>query len=412
MRILIISNFYPPFELGGMEIRCRETVDRLHDRGHVCHVLTSRYGIEADEASEVDITRALHLQADVDYYHPFKFLFRSTGDERANQRILHRALDAFRPDVIFIWGMWNLSARVAYWAEQWLPGRVAYTIAGYWLMEPSVHESYWRSRPNHFLKRVLIAPARWLVLRILKRSRKIYSLRLERVSCVSEYVRNKLDKAGVLPHGACVIYNGIDPRPFIESAGRMSHRRTDALHLVYTGTLVPHKGVHTAIEALGVLRNHSQAEGLSLTIVGGGHPDYEAYLRKRVETLELQEMVRFYGRVSREQIATILADHEVFLFTSTYEEPIARSVMEAMASGLAVIATPVGGQQEMLEDGVNALVYPPDEAPQLAERILQLRREPGLRVRLSKAGRRTILTRFTLERMVDEMEAWLEAIGR
>jgi glycosyltransferase involved in cell wall biosynthesis len=135
-----------------------------------------------------------------------------------------------------------------------------------------------------------------------------------------------------------------------------------------------------------------------------------AFLERRVRELGIGAFVTFLGRVPRSEIASLLAEQDAFLFTSVYEEPIARSVMEAMAAGLAVIGTPVGGQQEMLEDGQNALVFQPKDAAELAGCLLRLRGDPSLRARLAEAGRQTVLQRFTLERMVDEMEDWLGGI--
>jgi glycosyltransferase involved in cell wall biosynthesis len=133
-------------------------------------------------------------------------------------------------------------------------------------------------------------------------------------------------------------------------------------------------------------------------------------LKDRVVELGLDAQVTFRGRVPRDQIPGLLSGSNVFLFTSAWEEPIARTVMEAMAAELVVIGTAVGGQREMLEDGVNALVFSPEDADGLAACILRLRRNPALRAQLAKAGRRTVLERFTLERMIDEIEAWLEEI--
>lgn len=410
MRVLFVTNLYPPHHLGGMELRCGETVNSLQARGHDCHVLTSRHGLEGEPLLEEGVTRALHLQADIYHYRPLDFFVRRPRQESANLHALRRAIELFQPDVIFVWSLWLLSRQVPFWAEQWLPGRVAYAVAGYYLSEPDAHEAFWQPRPVRTWRDAVLAPARWAALRIVARDRKAHILALEHVACVSEYVRRKLSDAGVLPHGARVIYNGIDPRPFVEAeARRLPHY--GSLRLVYTGGLAEHKGVHTAIEAVGLLRQYGETRDVSLTLVGGGHPDYEAYLRQRVGSLGLEEHVTFFGRVPREDIAGILADHDVFLFTSTYDEPIARSVMEAMATGLAVIGTPVGGQAEMLEDGVNALVYPVDDALALAECILRLKSDPQLRTGLANEGRRTVLARFTLDRMVDEMEAWLMGIA-
>lgn len=410
MNILFVSNLYPPHDLGGMEIRCKETVDRLRMRGHGSHVLTSRYGLRGRPQQEEGITRALYLESDIVHYRPLNFFLRRPWQLQASRSALHAALDAFHPDVVFVWGLWNLTHQVAYCAEQCLPGRVAYAVAGYYFAQPNVHETYWRARARRLLAAAVMAPARWLALRILDREARTHPLQLEHVACVSHYVRRKLTKAGALPHSARVIYNGIDPTPFLQAAAPATDHG-DEIGLVYTGSLVRHKGVLTAVNALGLLQQQEHAHGLHLTIVGAGHPDYEARLKRRVQELGLTERVTFSGRVPRRKIPGILAAHDVFLFTSVYEEPIARSVMEAMAAGLAVVATPVGGQQEMLDDGVNALVYPPGDASALAQCIRRLRQDPELLTLLANTGRNTVLQRFTIDRMVDEMEAWLEEIA-
>lgn len=410
MRILFLSNFYPPHELGGMGLRCQETLDRLSKRGHACHVLTSEYGVRGRPAPQGNVTRALYLQADLYHYRPLDIL-RRPWRERSNRHELCRVMQEFQPDVVFVWGMWNLSRTLAHLAEQRMPGRVAYAIASYWLIEPELHEVYWRQSPRRRWVEALFAPARWLVLRALTRERTAHPLALEQVACVSEYVRRKLGDADALPHGARVIYNGIDPQPFLATPVRQAPRNEE-MQLIYTGGILAQKGVYTAVEAMGLLRQRGKAANLTLTVVGSGHPEYEAYLKERVSQLGLDASVTFCERVPREQIPGLLNDADVFLFTSVWEEPLARSVMEAMAAGLAVLATPVGGQSEMLENEVNALIFPPGDAEALASCIQRVRDDPNLRVRLGKAGRETVLERFTLERMVDSIEAWLEAIIR
>jgi glycosyltransferase involved in cell wall biosynthesis len=410
MRILFLSNFYPPYELGGWEQNCREIVLHLRERGHICYVLTSRYGVHSVNPSEKGVMRRLHLEADIHRYRPLAFFLQRPFQDKENKRVLKEVLDSFKPDVIFIWGMWNLSKQVAYWAEQWLPGQVAYAVANYWPIEPNMHEAYWQQPSRHKLIRTLMAPAKSLALRKLARRQEKYPLKLEQVACVSEYVRQKLLEANSLPHHARVIYNGIDPDPFRNASMNRILKTDEDLQLIYVGSILPHKGVHTAIEAIGLLQSRDEVNGLNLMIIGGGDYEYEKKLKKRIVELQLNDKVTFSGRLSRNRIPNLLAEADVFLFTSIWEEPIARSVMEAMATGLPVIGTPVGGQREMLEDHVNALVYTPNNAIELANCILQLKHQPSLRKRLARAGKSMVLERFTIDRMVDEMETWLEAI--
>jgi len=389
-----------------MEQLCEEVVKGLTARGYDTHVLTSRYGIQGRHLTEKEVSRALHLQADVYHYRPLDFFLFRSRQESTNVRTLQHTVHTFSPDVIFIWGMWNLSPKVAHWAEQTLPGRVAYYVASHWLIEPDVHQSYWDSPARRRLVNIMKHKVSPWVLGQLQRERLTYPLELRHVACVSAHVRQKLSSANALPYGAQVIYNGIDPDPFVRAAtDRMPP--DGALRLIYIGGLGQHKGVHTAIEALALLRDQDGIAGLSLTIVGGGHPAYETYLRSMVTSFELENVVNFVGRVSRECIPELLADADVFLFTSVWDEPIARTVMEAMASGLAVIATPVGGQQEMLVVEENALVFAPGDAVGLANRIAQLRKDPDLLQRIASTGQNYILAHLTLKRMIDEIERFL-----
>ena len=95
-------------------------------------------------------------------------------------------LNCFKPDIVFIWGMWNLSRQIAFWAEQWMPGRVAYSLAGYWPMQPDVHEIYWQKKANHWWSKAILSPARGLALKEVANEREAYPLALQQVACVSQ----------------------------------------------------------------------------------------------------------------------------------------------------------------------------------------------------------------------------------
>jgi glycosyltransferase involved in cell wall biosynthesis len=80
---------------------------------------------------------------------------------------------------------------------------------------------------------------------------------------------------------------------------------------------------------------------------------------------------------------------------------------EAMASGLVVIGTTTGGTKEILRDGETGLTFAPEDADGLAKQVTRLIVDPELCCRLSKAGRQTVLENFTLEKMVEQIEAYL-----
>ena len=414
MRILFLSNFYPPHAIGGYEQWCQEVADRLHARGHTVTVLTSRYGVAAgeqvaptDHSASPVVIRTLHLQADLAYYQPANFFLHRRSHERANQQALRQAIDEAQPDVLMVWGMWNLSHNLPYWAEQWLPGRVAYFISSYWPIDVDPHTAYWQLPTRRRLATALKQPLRIWAKAQLARENYPPRLRFEHAVCCSQYVRNKLIQAGKLPKQSGVLLGGSDPAPFLQHAHITDVDGSTPLKLVYFGRLIHDKGVHTALEALALLQQQGRSHGLQLTILGSGHPDYEAKLAQMVVSLGLSEQVKFVRQVPRAEIPQWLGGFDVFLFTSIWPEPMARSVMEAMAAGLLVIGSEVGGQTEMLEHGENALTFPAEDAAALARHIACAQADPALRSRLAQAGQQMVLARFTLDRMVHDVEAYL-----
>ncbi len=411
MRLLFLSNLYPPFEFGGYEQICREVAEALASRGHEVRVLTSNHGV-MDHRREFwrnGVARMLHLQAPFDHYNPAHFFLARSREEAANRRALDRAISECQPDLVAIWGMWNLSRNLPYWAEQRMPGRVAYYISSYWPVDPDIHEAYWSTPALRPVTKQLMRPMSRLAMSTLRREGYPPSLRLENVRCCSRYVRETLVASGRVPSTAEVLYLGIDPGPFVERKDMPANNAGGPLRLLYTGSLLPHKGAHTAIEAMHLLQADGLVDRVSLTVLGGGHADYEAYLHQLVEGYQLRPHVTFPGRVPRDELSSWLHRHDLFLFTSTWAEPMARSVMEAMAAGLLVIGTAVGGQPEMLEDGVTGLTYPAGDARALADRITQVLAAPGCLETIASAGQRAVLERFTLDRMVTEVQDWLAA---
>lgn len=406
MRILFISNYYPPYELGGYEQLCQEVVRNLADRAHNMSVLTSRYGTRRGISQDGEnITRALYLQGHVDYYHPTDFFLNLPRREQSNLRELRQKLDRFEPDAIMIWGMWNLSQNLAYWAERWLPGRVAYYISSYWPIDKDPHTAYWTLSTRRPVMEMVKRPLRTLALAQLKKQGYPPRLEFQHAACCSKYVRDVLVAAAKLPARSQVIPCGIDPEPFVKHCNvHEVYYPARPLRLLYFGRLIHDKGVHTAIEAVSLLKKKGLANKIELTILGSGHPDYEAKLLAMVNELDTREQIRFIPQVSRQEIPEWLARFDVYLFTSLWAEPLARSVMEAMASGLLVIGTEVGGQVEMLTDNQNALTFPAGDALALAQRIVRVVEDPALMIKLANAGRQLVLEAFTLSRMVDKVE--------
>jgi glycosyltransferase involved in cell wall biosynthesis len=405
MRILFISAFYPPHVVGGWEQLVQDINCELQQRGHITALLTSNYGMDAGPLAETEpgIERSLSLESDVVNYRVTDSFLQRNRRARRNAAITRSAIQRFRPDVIFVHVMWNLSWAVPWMAEQLLPQGVVYYIADGWPYAPDGHQVYWQGRARSKLRNLVKHTLAPLALRLVRRERRAYRLRFDRVLCVSQAMRRDLaERAGIPFEDMQVVYNGVELDDFKPA----EKPKNGGLRLLYAGSLTAHKGVVTAVEAMGQLAQAGKLDGMTLTLVGSGHPAYEHRLRRQVEAAGIAERVFFHERVERQEMPALLREYDALVFPSTWQEPLARVVQEAMAAGLVVVGTPTGGTPEILKDGETGLVFPAGDAASLAGRLEQLSRDEGLRCRLAANARQVVEERFGFERMADEIEAY------
>lgn len=407
MRILFISSFYPPYVVGGWEQLVRDINECIQARGHTTHVLTSTHGIDSPKQDE-HVSRLLHPDSDLFRYNPIRELKhgRMVAENLAHTKAV---IESFQPDIIFVHVMFNLSKGIPWQAEQMMPNRVAYWIANDWPFAADPHTSFWNSPLGNPIKRKVKAIIGKIPLAFIERENKRFQLNFKHVMCVSQAIVESLNQeAGISRQSLSVLHNGVETDLFKPSD--QTTRPADQLDLLYAGSIVDHKGVHTIVEALQFLREQNKLDKIKLTIVGGGHPDYEAYLEEYVQDHHLNDVVEFYGRVPRSEMAQLLERFNVLVFPSIWEEPLSRMMQEAMSAGLTVVGTLTGGSGELLVEGDTGLTFDKENHLQLAERLLELQNNPELRQRLAKNGRDEVVKRFSMARMIDEIEESLERI--
>jgi glycogen synthase len=409
MRILILSNFYRVKRAWGYTQLCEEVSERLQLRGHRIFVLTSDYERRHLEHDD-NILRELKLESDPDYYRPASFFTERRRNRVRNQQALEDAIRRFNPDVAFVWGMWNLSKTLAAHLEAGKSTKVAYYLSDHWPVLEDPHERYWKLPANRWfmrpVKRILGGVARSSLRREAKQSLP----KFENAFCVSDALRRSLTSLGAPVSDACVIHNGIDISGF---AGALERKRgpspSEGLRLLYAGRLSPEKGAHTAVNAVARLVRQGRSN-LTLSIVGEGHPEYCASLLDIVRSEGLEERVLFHDRVSRDRMPEVLEAHDALIFPSICVEALPRMPQEAMACGLPVIGTATGGTEELLIEGETGLTFVPEDEAGLAAQISRLLDEPKLRSLLAETAFQLIEKKFTIERMVDQIETVLRTI--
>lgn len=404
MRILFLSNMYPPHVIGGYEALCQEAVDGLAQRGHQVTVLTSTYGYDG-EVTEGNIHRLLSLEGDLQFY-KMKDAWSYPGRRRRNLEHLRRLIAAERPDIVFIWGMWNLSRSLAREAEELMGSRVVYYLANPWPVEANMHQAFWdapaTSPVKNVAKKIMRIPARL----VLHREWERVALRFEHAPCCSAAQRDQLLEAGVPLKDAPVVYEGVDLTNYLAQADRRTYTTNGSLSLVFVGILAEHKGVHTILEALSQLPAEERRR-LRLTILGKGHRKYEERLQDLVGGYRLSDVVTFHAPIPRSELPEFLGKFDVLLLPSIWAEPLARIMQEGLACGMVVIGSANGGTAETITHGENGLLFQAGDGAGLAEQIRRLLNDSTLRRSLAEAGRKIAEERFDIDKMIIELEDYL-----
>lgn len=396
MKILIISNLYPPHFLGGYEILCEQVVNLLKKSGHEILVLTSNHQNPEVSFNEVkhNVVRKLKL------YCPFSKKAQIQRLDRLktglfNYSITKKVAKSFKPDIVFVWSQLRLTLASAK-ACQNLGYKCFFTfnddhIAGY------------QNSPFAMsLKNVL----KFLADQTLFRFNCLSGLDFSNSTSISKCLRDQICKKGVDISNSKIIYQGIPIEKYpARTIPPQIPSRTPSI--LYAGQLHHYKGVHTLLRAVNLL-DMTKRDKITLNIVGDGPEDYKRELKNICNHPQIE--VNFLGRKPSEHMPEIYRSHDVFVFPSIWPEPFGLTHLEAMASKTPVISTNDGGHGEFLEHEVNALVFLKDDEKSLAAQLERMLSDRKLCEKITLQARKMVETRFSLNRYVDELENVLKTI--
>jgi glycosyltransferase involved in cell wall biosynthesis len=222
------------------------------------------------------------------------------------------------------------------------------------------------------------------------------------VSVSEDAARVALDVELVAPDRVCVIHNGVELGKPLPPAAWESWRPRG----ITVARLDPVKDQRTMLAAVrGVV---DACPDFRLDIVGDGSE--RKSLEKTSEDLGLAGHVRFLGY--RKDVHQLLRRPQVFL-SSSVTEGVSLTLLEAMAAGLPVVATDVGGNREVVVDGTTGLLVSPSSPNTMASQILSLVRDPARALAFGTAGRLRVETSFDLRRtVVRYQELYLRLVNR
>jgi len=175
---------------------------------------------------------------------------------------------------------------------------------------------------------------------------------------------------------------------------------------LFFANLRGHKGIFTLLDAWDAV---VAALPDARLLVAGGGPEADA-VAQRVQRTSRPDTVELLGRVQPQDISALMARADVFCHPA-HGEPFGTSAVEAMASGLPVVATSAGGLAHVVPDAAGLKVAPSD-APALVEALVALLGDPARRERMGAAGRAHVERTYAWERVIDRLEAALTGAAR
>jgi glycosyltransferase involved in cell wall biosynthesis len=201
-----------------------------------------------------------------------------------------------------------------------------------------------------------------------------------------------------------VLPNGIDcgtysPLPLVRS------NPEQPLHLLYVGRLARDKGLYEILQ--GVRLAHEL--GVDTRLIIAGHGAEEARLRRYAQALGIAPRVCFIGPVFGADKVKLMSGSDVLLLPS-YSEGLPYALLEAMAAGLPVIATPVGAIPDVMSDGIHGFIVPRRDGKAIAEALAVLAGDRERISWMSRACKRRIRAAFSIERLAQELSLHYEQL--
>ncbi len=227
------------------------------------------------------------------------------------------------------------------------------------------------------------------------------------MTAVSEYLRDVTVNVFAPAKEIDVVPNFIDPDRW--APGRATAQASCFSHggtrmVLHVSNFRPVKRVPAVVEVFSEIRNRVNAR---LLLVGEG-PDLPM-VHQRIQELGLRSSVEILGE--QEQLVPLLSEADLFLLPSS-QESFGLAALEAMACGVPVVASRVGGLPEVIDHGRSGFLLAPDDLAGMAAASIALLTDPALHAQIAAAGRRTVEQNFCADKIVPIYEAYYEEVLR
>jgi glycosyltransferase involved in cell wall biosynthesis len=436
VRVLAVSNLFPPAFVGGYELGASWVCRELARRGHEVTVCTASrllwahvthhqdapcpppLGLGYIDAGLAAFGFDLARLVDGGYSRAFEGARAAVNDALLNapqvQAALRDAVARLEPDVVVVFNPAGLLVSpvqeildacvvrprvVAYVSDDW-PTRwpAAHPLSGLAHLASGASSTVATGYSPG-----LASFARLLASQDLFAFER--TVRFDQAMFCSEFLRRKCVSQIDDPPPAVVAHWGLPAVAALPSEPALGFDGEPPLTLAFAGQLLHHKGLGHIIRALPLMKRPHR-----LIVLGDDTSDYAALCRSLVETADLSDRVQFLGKVAPETAIQILHEQAQVLVVPSqvipgvFEEPFSIVVLQGMALGMPVIATPTGGTPEAIVDGSTGRVCDVKDPASLSAIVDELELNRQAARAMGAQARRRVEEAFTIETMVDGVE--------
>ena len=210
---------------------------------------------------------------------------------------------------------------------------------------------------------------------------------VDMVLAISKFNAGGLLQRGLPPHRLRIVPSGLDLDIFTPR-GESIVRKDDSFEVLYVGRFASVKRLGDLIEAATILRNHQ--ENFKFKLIGGqAHDDEYHHVIREIKGRKLENMVQVIPPILQHELPAHYRSADVFVLPSIIEA-LGKVLLEAMACGTPVVGPSQGGAAELITEGMNGLLYDPGDPSSMAQALLKIACDEGLKRRMGKRAIRYV----------------------
>lgn len=326
MKILIISNVFPPGFIGGYELGALDVAKGLYDYGHEIQVLTSNYFLDDhEELKFLNVSRSLSYLSITHELTPPDYLKQKYYNFQ-NIRVLGSAIRQFKPNVVLAFNLDGLGAVSMIQYLQKIPvPTILYLMDNIFFgldTQSHLHQNYERLfgplKFNHFTHLVSMSE------NLSREVQQTLNLQLEQVTYIPGWVDFQQCPA----------------------SQKIPHKR-EIIHFVFCSRIMPHKGSEIMLDAVEQLVRQGFTQ-FAIDVYGNGQV---ALFLQKIKTKNLEKWIRYKGMLKKHEMLQVFSNYDALLFPTWEREPFGFVASEAAVAGCFPIMTAGIGASEWFLDG-------------------------------------------------------------